>query len=596
MATRRDFLGAGLGALAVGLVGRKAIGAYPLHRRCPGTGALPVERTDPVLKLPLSPDSVLVDGLPFASWFTGDSFPDEAIPFHHTYDYFMGAGPPAPAENVDVAIVGGGLSGLATAYLLAELEPVVLELRDRFGGSASGEAWGGTAYSLGSAYVITPDEGSFLEEFYLSLGLDRVVRESLPPDPVILGGEFRDDFWSGAGRPLQERIAFERYAEVVTYMAEEAYPEIPLPDDPEEIVRIHALDRKTFRDDLEERMGLSLPPLLEAALQAYFYSSFGAGMQEISAASGWNFVAAEEFGRWVFPGGNSYMVRALWRRLAAIERSVSGSCRGSLLRAGCRVIDVRPRGAHVQVTYFDAEGRLRSLSARQVVMAGSKHIVKYVLYDLENWDPARRASMHYIHSYAYLVANVLLDAPIERDFYDAFLIGDKSFPVDSGSVEKQRPVIDMLRGDYARQQPSSRSVLTLYWPLPWPSARFTLLLGKPWESYSQRLVPQIREMLALLDVPESAVRQVRLTRWGHPMPIARPNFIADGHADRIRRPLGDNIHFVNQDNWALPAVENSLLEAQTTARLIWQQLAGSADKKPMLGLAGGGQRKATRNT
>ena len=32
--------------------------------------------------------------------------------------------------------------------------------------------------------------------------------------------------------------------------------------------------------------------------------------------------------------------------------------------------------------------------------------------------------------------------------------------------------------------------------------------------------------------------------------------------DQLRRPLDDRIYFVNQDNWALPAVENCLLDAE----------------------------------
>jgi hypothetical protein len=32
-------------------------------------------------------------------------------------------------------------------------------------------------------------------------------------------------------------------------------------------------------------------------------------------------------------------------------------------------------------------------------------------------------------------------------------------------------------------------------------ARFTLLLNEPWNHYAELLVPQLRRMLALLDVP-----------------------------------------------------------------------------------------------
>jgi hypothetical protein len=132
-------------------------------------------------------------------------------------------------------------------------------------------------------------------------------------------------------------------------------------------------------------------------------------------------------------------------------------------------------------------------------------------------------------------------------------------------------VIDVLRGDYHRPNEGGRSVLTLYWPLPFAAAR-VLTLAEGFSVQAGRLAPQVREVLGLLGVAESAVRQVRLTRWGHAMPLAVPQFIADGRAARVQRPLGGCIHFVNQDNWALPAVENSVLDARTVATAIERSL------------------------
>ena len=64
------------------------------------------------------------------------------------------------------------------------------------------------------------------------------------------------------------------------------------------------------------------------------------------------------------------------------------------------------------------------------------------------------------------------------------------------------------------------------------------------------------------------MRQVRLTRWGHAMPIPRPGYIANGLVETAHRPIGNNLYFVNQDNWALPAVENSLLDAKSVTDTI----------------------------
>jgi hypothetical protein len=46
------------------------------------------------------------------------------------------------------------------------------------------------------------------------------------------------------------------------------------------------------------------------------------------------------------------------------------------------------------------------------------------------------------------------------------------------------------------------------------------------------------------------------------MPVNSPGLMADGTIANLRRPFEGRVFFVNQDNWALPAVENSLLEAE----------------------------------
>ncbi len=71
-------------------------------------------------------------------------------------------------------------------------------------------------------------------------------------------------------------------------------------------------------------------------------------MESISAASGWNFVAAEEYGRLVFQGGNASMAWAHWDALRQEEARAGAPAR--MLRAGARVVDVRRDGGCFRVT------------------------------------------------------------------------------------------------------------------------------------------------------------------------------------------------------------------------------------------------------
>jgi hypothetical protein len=584
VSTRRQFIHGSLSGLAAFLAGLRSnrAGGSPLLPQPPPPGLpdLPVDpccrlaiESRPFLTVPNQPPSIDIDGMPFADEWFGDWFPSDAIPFHHEENIFPGGEPPLPQEEVEIAIVGGGISGLASAFVLRQHRPVVFELHDRFGGAAQGEYWNGTHYSLGGAYIITPDPGTFLNRLYRQLNLHTAYRLSIGDDPMELNGSIRFDFWTGAGLSQDEVLAFQRYAQVVDVMAYQRYPDIPLPSGRDN-QWILDLDRRTLKEDIEAQMGMPAPPLLAAGIQSYCYSSFGAGWEELSAAAGWNFIAAEEFGRWVFPGGNAYIVDRLWSRLKHVEEHQPPHQWRQMLRAGCRVVDVRLRDdGRLLVSWRDRQGAFRSLIARKVVMACPKHVAKHIIHDLAALDLAKLEAMHAVPYRAYVVANVLLEAPVALDFYDVFLLGDGvSYPTNGAEAESFSRVTDMLNGHFARPQSLPRSVLTLYWPLPFPTGRFRLIMPDAWMTYAQSIVPQIRGMLDLLKVPHAAVRQVRLTRWGHAMPVPYPGVIADGIAERLHRPIQESIFFIEQDNWQLPAVENCLLDLEIYQRRIEEGL------------------------
>ena len=70
-----------------------------------------------------------ITGIPFATSFSGDAFArTDDIPFHLGTGSCPGAtGLPCVQEEVEVAVIGGGISGLATAYLLRERRPGLFE-------------------------------------------------------------------------------------------------------------------------------------------------------------------------------------------------------------------------------------------------------------------------------------------------------------------------------------------------------------------------------------------------------------------------------------------------------------------------------------
>ena len=519
----------------------------------------PIAQSCPILPIPSVTTSTIIDGLPFAPTWFGDSFASGGFPFHSPES------PPRWAqldEHVDVAVIGGGLSGLATAHALRNRNWVLFDLRTRFGGSAMGESWNRLQYSLGSAYFMVPDKGSDLDRLYDSLGVYAHAQVDTGAGfRFEFGGEILDDICENC--TPEEIVALKKYGAAVQDFANKNYPEIPWTDDAtREFVR--QLDTQNFHESVDAICGGTTPPMLARALEAYCFSSFGVGWDELSAAAGWNFIAAEEFGRLVMPGGNAGLATLFWKELAGIPCKSPDRPR---LRAGCIVTNIRMEAQGVSLAWRDLTGKTHTLGAKQVVYAGSKHILKHMMPELSTLDPEKYEATNQVLSVPYLVVNVLLTRRVHEKFYDIFTIHDEQFPMSANDFEQDRRITDAVNGTFAVATPHPNGdILTLYWPLPWHTARFSIISDESVLTYAALAAPQIKRILEVLSVTDSDVASIRMTRWGHAMPYARPGTYSGDLCDVLRRPMNDRIWFANQDNWLLPAVETCLQEAMWVAK------------------------------
>lgn len=509
-------------------------------------------------RLPYGPiDRTLGDRAPRR--FSGDE-PESAHKVLWDKEGFLSSsgGAPAASERVPLVIVGGGIAGLTAAWRLRAHRPLLLERADRLGGNSRGESWRGADYAIGAAYFMRPEEGTPIAALLDELGLTTAPRVKQSEDPVVLAGRRYDRFWDGDstvdGGDQVRRLA-RHFRDLLAGANGLTFPEIPVLDVTERGT-IDALDRVTFRHHLEAVAGGTLHPHVVAVIEHYCWSSFGASMEELSAASGLNFYAAEFGDVCVLPGGNAAVAERLAERLAGVLPA-------GHLRPESLVVEVAVGEDEVAVTYLDRTGAMRTVAAAAAVLACPKFVAKYLIRDL---SPERRAAIERLRYRSYLVANVLLRRPLGDDFYDLFLAGEGG--ALAGDVERAaraQGVTDVVLGTWARPE-RERAILTLYRAAPYDGARPELLADGAYGALRAEFERQIAdEILPLVGAQEGDVVDLRLTRWGHPLPVAEAGLIADGVPELLRAPFRGRVFFAQQDDWALPAFETAVTEALLVA-------------------------------
>ena len=95
-----------------------------------------------------------------------------------------------PSARHDIAIIGGGMSGLTAAYLLRDHDFVLFEKEPHWGGNAYLEEYDGQSFATGAAFTGRNDLASHLSK---EIGI-----EPLPvndPDGTLINGLFVPDTW-----------------------------------------------------------------------------------------------------------------------------------------------------------------------------------------------------------------------------------------------------------------------------------------------------------------------------------------------------------------------------------------------------------------
>jgi spermidine dehydrogenase len=377
---------------------------------------------------------------------------------HQIRDHIFGK-PPQEAEDTgeifDFVVVGGGLSGLATALYVQQHAPratcLVLENHPIFGGEAKRNEFLVDGQTLltpqGSDHFSTPLQGSPLADFYESVGVDpakfqyQTWKSSSPEIPVgrsfehirspygiyfgahsgQQAGTWVVDPWGNklAGAPITAAMRAEilKYRELGAKRGPEGY------DHP------HSLDAISMEEYMMKRFGLS-----QATIRTFLMpgpgDGFGIGADALSAyAFGFDgdpMNYGEDTELHSFAGGNGgfarHMVKTLLPASIPGPRTLEAVSQGRVnfaaldqagertrIRLGSTVVRVEhdgepERSESVRITYTRG-GKVYRLKARSVVMAGGSWTTKHIVIDLP--EQQRAAYAQFLRSPCMLISVAL---------------------------------------------------------------------------------------------------------------------------------------------------------------------------------------------
>jgi hypothetical protein len=108
-------------------------------------------------------------------------------------------------------------------------------------------------------------------------------------------------------------------------------------------------------------------------------------------------------------------------------------------------------------------------------------------------------------------------------------------------------------------------VLTLYKGLPMDGTRQFLFNPDYHSKFKRQIMNDLPPILAPLGLKQEDIMGMRLTRWGHALPVASVGIHTSGILEEMNRPIDGRIFFANQDNFVDPCFESSMLAAQEAA-------------------------------
>ncbi len=476
--------------------------------------------------------------------------------------------PPSHIIKTEVVIVGGGVSGLASARILKNNGTAfqLLELENNIGGNSSSGSNFVSSYPLGAHYLPIPgtfdqDLLTFLHEQNVITGYEKgkpIYNDYYlcfdPKERLYINNHWQEGLIPASGIDKQANEEFDKFHTLINTFktlkgadGKDAFC-IPLhycSNDP----AIKNLDSITFQFFLNQYRFKST--YLLWYLNYCCADDFGGSVSTISAWAGLHYFCsrkgvasnAQPDAVLTWPEGNGWLINKL--KQFSSEQTITN----------CLVYQVGIQNNKCYVNYFDAlTNKTIKIECEKVIMATPQYVNKRLF-----GADIKRELDHTQFSYApWMIANFTCNGYLEEKrgeqlSWDNVIYGSNSL----GYVNANHQNINLFK---------DRKVITYYRPLTSapPEVERKLAFSRGFNEWFKLAIDDLRLPHPTI---ENSIEEADIWVWGHGMIRPSVNFITKTAPD-ASKPINQKIFFVHTDTSGISIFEEAFFSGTQIAKSI----------------------------
>jgi monoamine oxidase len=488
----------------------------------------------------------------------------------------VGTDAPVSETNVQVVIVGAGISGLSAAYTLQQQglqDFLLLDLEDRAGGNAAFGENKVSAFPLGAHYIPLPNNDlpeylDFLRSCGVITGTDDkglpIYNEYYlcfePEERLYINGSWQKGLVPKHGVPVADTQQIDRFMQQMRNFRQAkgqdgltafAIPVNRSSADPQ----YTALDKLTFKAWLEQQGFRST--YLHWYCNYCCRDDFGTDYAQVSAWAGIHYFAArrgqaanansEDVLTW--PAGNGWLAGQLQQKVQP------------QLRLNSMVLSVKATDNGTQISYKAvATGQTHTIHAQHCLLAVPQFVAARLLGDAERQQLVKQ----HIQYAPWMVANITTGPLQERRgvglCWDNVVYGSPSLGY-----------INALHQQVKQPAANSKKVLTHYWPLCNGNTVAERKAAQQ-KSHAEWVEMVLQDLQRQHENIAAAVEQVDITLWGHGMVQPLPGYVHGKVRRQLAASLEGRIWFAHTDIAGISIFEEAFYQGLEAARQIAKQL------------------------